>query len=272
MTKKRNNLPTPKIVTLTTDFGLNDPYVAEMKGVILGICLDVVIVDVTHNVEKFNIKQGALMLATAAPYFPENTIHVAVVDPGVGTQRRPIIVQTKRNVFVGPDNGVLMLAAESQGIEHTYKIEEDKFVSAQVSNTFHGRDVFAPVAAHIANGDVELEEFGPEINDAVKPEFSKIRRTKRGLVGEALHVDSFGNIITNINTKDFEQLKPVRLEVELPNLKLQLKFAKTYAEVKPGEPLALIGSHGYFEIAVNQGNAAAKFQVQVGDKIVVSPV
>lgn len=261
----------PKIVTLTTDFGLNDPYVAEMKGVILGICLNSVIVDVTHNVEKFNIRQGALMLASAAPYFPEGTIHVAVVDPGVGTQRRPIIIQTERNVFVGPDNGVLMLAAEAQGIKHIYKIENERFFAVQVSNTFHGRDVFAPVAAHIATGNVNLEEFGPEISDAVKPEFSKIRRTKGGLVGEVLHVDSFGNIITNVNTKDFERLKTSRIKVDLPNLKLQLNFTKTYAEVKPGEPATLIGSHNYLEIAVNQGNAAAKFQVQVGDKIVVSP-
>ncbi|MCX8149936.1 MAG: S-adenosyl-l-methionine hydroxide adenosyltransferase family protein [Candidatus Bathyarchaeota archaeon] len=261
----------PKIVTLTTDFGLHDPYVAEMKGVILGICLNAVIVDITHNVEKFNIRQGAFMLASAAPYFPPRTIHIAVVDPGVGTQRRPIIVQTEHNVFVGPDNGVLMLAAEAEGIKHVYKIEEQRFLPNNVSNTFHGRDVFAPVVAHIANGDARLEEFGPEINDAIKPQFSKARQTEGGLVGEVLHVDSFGNIITNIHTKDFEHLKPVSLSISLSNLKMKVIFAKTYAEAKPHEPLALIGSHNYLEIALNQGNAAAKFRVKVGDRIILSP-
>ncbi len=258
------------IITLTTDFGLHDTYVAEMKGVILGIYPNAVIVDITHKVEKFNIRKGAFMLATAAPYFPAGTIHVAVVDPAVGTKRRPIIVQTEHNVFVGPDNGVLMLAAEAHGIKRVFKIENQKFLSLPISNTFHGRDVFAPVAAHIAKGTAALEEFGRPITDVIKPKFSKVKRTTCGLVGEVLHVDSFGNIITNIHRKDIEPTKPVKLQVNLRNLKLNLNFVKAYAEAKPYEPLALIGSHNYFEIALNQGNAAAKFQVQVGDKMVVS--
>ncbi len=257
-------------MTLTTDFGLTDPYVAEMKGTILGICPNAQIVDVTHNVEKFSIRMGAYMLASAAPYFPQGTVHVAVVDPSVGTQRRPIIVQTERSVFVGPDNGVLLLAAEAQGIKRMYKIESRKFMLPHVSSTFHGRDVFAPVAAHIANG-VALEEFGPEVTDVIEPSFAKVTRNKDDLVGEVLHVDGFGNIITNIRTKDLEHIKERTMQAELPNAKLHLKLAKTYAEAKPKEPLALIGSHNYLEIALNQGSAAATFQTKVGDKISISP-
>lgn len=260
-----------KIVTLTTDFGLNDPYVAEMKGTILGICPTAVIVDVTHNVEKFSIRAGAYMLASASPYFPVGTIHVAVVDPGVGTQRRPIIVQTERGIFVGPDNGLLMLAAEAQGIKCVRKIESRRFMLSHVSSTFHGRDLFAPAAAHITNG-VALEEFGPEISDAIKPVFAKVTQNKDTLVGEVLHVDGFGNIITNIHTKDIEHIKHNILHVEMPNANLHLKFAKTYAEAKPQEPVALIGSHNYLEIALNQGSAATKLQAKAGDRISLSTV
>lgn len=259
-----------KIVTLTTDFGLADPYVAEMKGIVLGICPNATIVDVTHSVEKFNINMGAFMLASAAPYFPAGTIHVAVVDPGVGTQRQPIIVQTEKCVFVGPDNGLLMLAAEGQGIKHRYKIENQKFMLPHVSSTFHGRDIFTPVAAYVAKG-VALEEFGPEISAVIQPTFTKATQNKGAFIGEVLHVDGFGNIITNIHAKDIESIKKENLQVELPNAKLQLKFVKAYGETKPHQPVALIGSHSYLEVALNQGSAAAKFQAKAGDKIVIAP-
>lgn len=259
-----------KTVTLTTDFGLNDPYVAEIKGTILGICPTAVIVDVTHNVENFNIRMGAYMLASASPYFSVGTIHVAVVDPGVGTQRRPLIVQTERSIFVGPDNGLLILAAEAQGVTCIRKIESQRFMLPHVSSTFHGRDIFAPAAAHIANG-VPLEEFGPEISDVIKPSFAKVTRNKDTYVGEVLHVDGFGNIITNIHAKDIDHIKEGALQAELPNVKLHLKLAKTYAEAKPQEPVALIGSNNYLEVALNQGSAAAKFHANAGDKISLSP-
>ncbi len=257
-------------MTLTTDFGLADPYVAEMKGTILSICPNAVIVDVTHNVEKFSIRMGAYMLASAAPYFPAGTVHVAVVDPGVGTQRRPIIMQTEHSVFVGPDNGLLILAAEAQGIKHMYKIDNPRFMLPHVSSTFHGRDIFAPAAAHIANG-VSMDEFGPEISDLTQATFTKVKRNKETIVGEVLHVDGFGNIITNIRPKDIKHIQEGNLQAELPNAKLHLKLAKTYAEAKPEEPVALIGSHNYLELALNQGSAAAKFQTKTGDKISLSP-
>jgi S-adenosylmethionine hydrolase len=259
-----------KIITLTTDFGLKDPYAAEMKATILGICPNAAIVDITHEIEKFSIRMGAYVLASAVPYFPKGTIHVAVVDPGVGTRRRPILIQTQQGFFIGPDNGLLILAAEHQGITGTRKITNPRLMLPRVSSTFHGRDVFAPAAAHLANG-VHPTEFGSEIRDAVEPEFTKVTRRKDVLVGEVLHVDNFGNIITNISEKEIAQLRTKDVvSVKLPNQKLKLKLRKAYGEVKPQEPLALIGSHNYLEIAINQGNAAAEFETKPGNKIKLS--
>ena len=261
---------TAKIVTLTTDFGLRDPYVAEMKAAILGISSNTVIVDVTHEVEKFNIRMGAYLLASVVPYFPRGAIHVAVVDPGVGTQRRPLLIQTGQGFFVGPDNGVLVLAAERQGIKSIHEITNQRLMLSHVSSTFHGRDVFAPAAAHLAKG-LPPAEFGPEIREVVRPEFAKVKCVKGALMGEVLHVDHFGNIITNVNEEQLVNLHAKSsLNVCLPNCKVTLNLGKTYAEAKPEEALALIGSHGYVEIAVNQGSAAEKFQARPGDKIKLS--
>ncbi len=227
-------------------------------------------VDVAHDIDQFNIRMGAYTLASAVPYFPAGTVHVAVVDPGVGTPRRPIIVQTKHSFLVGPDNGLLTLAAEQQGIECIREIANTRLMLQHVSSTFHGRDVFAPAAAHLANG-VAPAEFGPEIRDAVKPAFAKVTLRGGVLVGEILHVDSFGNVITNISSKDVARISAVGVvNVELAHQKVKLKFCSAYGIVKPKAALALIGSHGYFEVAVNQGNAAEHFKVQPGDRIKVS--
>ncbi len=259
------------IVTLTTDFGLKDPYAAVMKAAILGISPEVAIVDITHDVEKFNVRAGAFALGSAAPYFPAGTVHVAVVDPGVGTQRRPIAIETKRGFFVGPDNGLLILPAEAQSIKHVYELASRRFMLSHVSSTFHGRDIFAPAAAYLAKG-IAIEEFGPQITNIVRPEFSKVSRSKNLLIGEVLHVDDFGNIITNISAKDITEFEEGMLLVELPNQKVQVKVSRAYADSKPQEPLAIIGSHNYLEIALNQGNAAAKFGSKAGDKITLSNV
>ena len=262
-----------RIITLTSDFGLKDSYAAEMKAAILGIRPDAAIVDVTHLVDKFNVSSGAFVLASAAPHFPDGSVHVAVVDPTVGTQRRPIAIETKRGFFVGPDNGLLVLAAEAQGIMRIHEIASRRFMLVHVSSTFHGRDIFAPAAAHLANG-VALDEFGPQITDYVKPEFTVVKRSKDALVGEVLHVDDFGNIITNIHAKDViaRARREGLVQAELPNTTVQMRLSRTYADAKPQEPLALIGSHNYLEVALNQGNAAAKFSVKVGDKITISRI
>jgi S-adenosyl-L-methionine hydrolase (adenosine-forming) len=265
------NWVTAKIVTLTTDFGLRDHYVAEMKGAILSICSDAVIVDVSHGIEKFDIRMGAHVLASAAPYFPKGTVHVAVVDPVVGTQRRSLLIETKQGFFVGPDNGVLLLAAERQGITSINEITNTKLMLPHVSNTFHGRDVFGPAAAHLAKG-VPPAEFGPEVREVVKPEFAEVKRVKDALLGEVLHVDGFGNIITNVSEEELASLPSKgSLDIGLPKWKGTLELGKTYAEAKPEEAIALIGSHGYVEIAVNQGNAAERFGAKHGDRIRLSP-
>jgi S-adenosylmethionine hydrolase len=242
-----------------------------MKAVILGICPNAVIIDITHEIAKFNIRMGAYMLASAVPYFPEGSIHVAVVDPSVGTCRRPIVIQTKQSFFVGPDNGLLVLAAEKQGIIRIHELTNPRFMLPKVSHTFHGRDIFAPAAAHLMKG-VKPEEFGPEIRKAVQPEFAKVTLRNGVLVGEVLQVDGFGNIITNINEKEVTQSHVKgKLNVELAGCKLKLKFCEAYGETKPHEPLVLIGSHGFLEISINQGNAAKRFETKAGDRVAVSP-
>jgi S-adenosylmethionine hydrolase len=256
------------MITLTSDFGLKDPYVAEMKGVILTINPKATLIDITHDIEKFNIRMAAFMLASVAPYFPEGTVHLAVVDPGVGTQRRAILIQTEKGFFVGPDNGILILAAQSQGIEHVYQLANPKFMLPKIFSTFHGRDIFAPAAAHLEKG-VQPIEFGPEINDPIKPEFARVKRGNDSLIGEVMHIDGFGNIITNINEKIVQNYAK-KVNVELPSISLKLTFGKAYAQAKPKEPIVLIGSHGFMEIALNQGSAAEKFHAKAGDKIAVT--
>jgi len=263
----------PPIITLLSDFGLKDPYVAEMKAVILSICHDAHIIGISHNIEKFNIRAGAFVLASAIPYFPDGTIHVAVVDPGVGTKRRPIIVQAKRSFCVGPDNGLLMLAAQKEGIRHVYHISNQRYMLPKVSGTFHGRDVFAPAAAHLARG-TPSSDFGPEIHDYAIPEFAKPRTTKGELCGEVLHVDDFGNIITNISKGDLDKtgiIEGFRLSIKLRGKATRMKFCSAYGETPSKTPLALIGSHDFLEIAVNQGNASKTFKTKVGDTVIISP-
>ena len=256
------------MITLMSDFGLKDPYVAEMKGVILNINPKATLIDITHDVEKFNLRMAALTLASAAPYFPNGTVHLAVVDPGVGNQRRAILIQTKKSFFVGPDNGILILAAQKQGIKHTYQLINPKLMLPKISFTFHGRDIFAPAAAYLAKG-LQPGEFGPEIEDPVEPEFAKVKQKNGSLIAEVMHIDGFGNIITNINEKDIGNHQTKIVNVELPNISLKLAFAKTYAQAKLQEAIVLIGSHSFLEIALNQGNAAEKLHAKAGDKIVV---
>jgi S-adenosylmethionine hydrolase len=177
------------IISLTTDFGLGDPYVAEMKAVILRISAEARIVDLSHGIKKYDVGMGAFALACAAPYFPEGTFHVAVVDPHVGTERQPIIIQTRKGYYVGPDNGVLALAARNDGgPESIHKIANPRLILPQVSSTFHGRDIFAPAAAHLANGTPPAE-FGPKISKINNYAFTQVAKEREVLVGEVIHTD-----------------------------------------------------------------------------------
>lgn len=264
------NMPNP-VITLTADFGLRDPYVAEMKAVILGISPNATIVDITHDIEKFNIRMGAFILASASSYFPKGTIHMVVVDPSVGTHRRSLLIQTKQSFYVGPDNGVLTLAARSEDIQRIYEITNRKLMLPKISSTFHGRDVFAPAAAYLANKS-PLAEFGPEINKIVTPSFAKITKRKEVLTGEVLYIDSFGNIITNFRKKELKLVKVKDIvNIKLKKTRLELKFCKAYADAKRQKPLALVGSHNFLEISINQGNAAEVFKTKSGDEATLFP-
>ena len=263
---------TVSIITLLSDFGLKDPYVAEMKAVILSIHPQARIVDITHEVEKFNIRMGAFVLASATQYFPPSTIHVAVVDPGVGTKRRPIIVETKRSYYVGPDNGLLMLAAQKEGVGHVYHVNNPQYMLPRVSRTFHGRDIFAPVAAHLARGR-SPSEFGPEIQDYALPEFAKPHVGEGELLGEVLHIDGFDNIVSNISAEDLEKMgicEGCSLRVKLDGKTLTLKLCSAYGEVPAKTPLAIIGSSDFLEVSVNQGSASRTFKAKIGDPLRVS--
>jgi hypothetical protein len=257
------------VITLLTDFGTKDPYAAEMKAVIISICPEAQIIDISHDIEKFNMRTGAFTLASAASYFPERTIHVAVVDPGVGTKRRSIIVEAQRYFYVGPDNGVLMLSAQKEGIRRVCQISNPVLMLSKVSKTFHGRDVFAPAAAYLAKGKT-LSEFGPEILDYVVPKFAEPEMRGNELLGEVMHVDDFGNVISNISVEDLRKIGAKEgcfLTVKFGGKVLRVRFCSTYGDVSVGQPLALLGSHDFLEFSVNQENAAKKFRVKIGDSV-----
>ncbi len=260
------------IITLLTDFGLKDPYVAEMKGVILSICPEARIVDITHEVRKFDVREGAFILAQAAKYFPDGTVHVAVVDPGVGTERRSIIIDAARSSYVGPDNGLLIMAARMEGIKAVYEIKNPKYMRKEVSKTFHGRDIFSCAAAYLARG-VAPCMFGPSIDDPITPSFASPRIVGDRIHGEVIYIDGFGNVITNISSSDLERVgvKPgIEVMVDLKGRRVKLLVKETYGEAALGEPLTLIGSSGFLEVAVNQGDASKAFNLRIGDPVALS--
>ncbi len=251
------------IVTLLTDFGLEDAYVGIVKGVILGINHRAGIVDITHGVVLGDIIHAAIILQHSYRYFPEGTIHLAVVDPGVGTRRRPIIVKTGGHFFVGPDNGIF--GKVISGSSRVVHITNRRYFLSEPGSTFHGRDIFAPVAAHLSNG-VSYEKMGHFIDDSVPINIPVPRREDGKLVGQILYVDHFGNMITNIRRNDIESLgSESRKRIRIMDVIIE-GIADTYANKGKGEPVALFGSTGYMEIAVNMGNACRMFGVEHGEE------
>ncbi|MFQ5975896.1 MAG: S-adenosyl-l-methionine hydroxide adenosyltransferase family protein [Candidatus Hydrothermarchaeales archaeon] len=250
------------MITLTTDFG-DSEYVGALKGIIYSICPDARVVDLTHSIRKFDIRHAAYVLHTVCRYFPKGTVHVVVVDPGVGTKRRGVIVKTEDFVFVGADNGVFSLI---YGIEEIFKITVES-----KSKTFHGRDVFAPIAAKIECGSTP-EEFGTLITGIKKIDFGKVKINEDDIEGEVFCIDYFGNVITNIKSEDFSKIgiesrKGVSLEIK--NKKYELRFLESYGFAKKGELCCLFGSGGYLEMAVNQGDASKSLDVKGGEKVVI---
>ncbi len=257
------------IITLTTDFGLKDSHIAAMKGVIWSIAPNVQIVDVTHLISPQNIMEAAQILRRAAPYYPNGTIHIAVVDPGVGTERRPIAGRLGSHFVVGPDNGIftgLLEDNERQGnrIEMVH-LTRRQYWLPQVSFVFHGRDIFAPVAAHLANG-VPLLELGEPILDAIRLTFAKPTPISNGLRGEVTHIDHFGNIYTNILRSDVADRRVS--EVWIGETRVS-DFVNTFGERPAGTLVSLFGSSDHLLICEVNGNAAQRLGSKVGDTVIV---
>jgi S-adenosyl-L-methionine hydrolase (adenosine-forming) len=255
--------PPRPLITLLTDFGTRDAYVAGLKGVILSLNPEANLVDLSHEVPPQDVRAGALILAAAAPYFPPGAIHLAVVDPGVGSPRRAVAARCREQFWVGPDNGVFhLIFSRAPGLT-LVSLENPAYFRPRVSATFHGRDIFAPVAAHLSLG-VDLDHFGPRITDPVSLNFPEPGFGPEAVRGEIIWVDRFGNLVSNIPAADLTAwLGQARLHLSLGSLRLQ-GLARTYMETAPGEFLALEGSHGFLEIACTMDNAARRLQAGVG--------
>ncbi len=259
-----------RIVTFTTDFGLTDHYVGTMKGVILNVNPAVQLVDITNAVQAYDVLDGAIAISQAYQYFPSGTIHLVIVDPGVGTARRPLLVRTDKHFFIAPDNGVLSFVFEQEKERlQVRQITAEHYFLQPVSNTFHGRDIFAAIAGWLSKG-VDSSAFGEEITDYVRFAAPKPKlaapNTMKGIV---LKVDKFGNLITNIRPDDLPQL----FQAEPPPFKIAIgkaeitKFKSAYALGAPGEVFAILGSMGFLEIAANRGSAAALVGANKGSEV-----
>jgi len=258
----------PPLISLLTDFGLTDGYVGAMKGVILGITPHARIVDLSHEVPPQDVAAGAFILGRAYPYFSAATIHVAVVDPGVGSNRRPILLRCARGTFIGPDNGIFEAVLATEPDVEAYELNAPAYWLPQISTTFHGRDVFAPSAAHLAGG-VPPTRLGRRVplDTLVRLPHPEPRRGAEAVYGQIIYVDHFGNAVSNIPAAWVDALGPrAGLEVVLGPLRLRGVHA-TYADVLPGEPLALVASAGLLEVAIRDGNAARGLGVRDGDRL-----
>ena len=257
----------PPTVVFMTDFGIVDDSVALCKGVMYGIAPNLRIVDLTHQVTAFSIADGARFLFGAAPYFPSGTVFVGVVDPTVGSTRKAIVVKTKRGqFFVVPDNGLITMVAERDGVEGIREIANlDWMIGAKISSTFHGRDIFSPVGAHLARGD-DWTQVGPELKDYVGLDLHAAKLDDRGLTGEVIALDGpFGNIVTNISADEFMKLGYQRgdsLKVTIAGREIEMPFVKTFSDVPLKKPLLFIDSRGRASFALNQSSFAAAYNVQ----------
>lgn len=258
----------PSIITLTTDFGHDSPYVAAMKGVILAINPSAVLVDISHGISPQNIAEGAFVLGETTRWFPVNSIHVAVVDPGVGTERRIVYARVAGQQYVCPDNGLLSCVCRDQAPEQAVEVTDRSLFLAEVSNTFHGRDIMAPVVAHLSQG-FPPHELGPPVADLNLFEWPRPERRDNAVVGRIAFADSFGNLITNLRHEDLPpDVNAKSLVVESCEHQFE-GIVRTYLEARAGTPVALFGSSGLLELAVVQDNAARRLQIRVGDPVEV---
>jgi S-adenosyl-L-methionine hydrolase (adenosine-forming) len=254
------------LITLTTDFGLADPWVAIMKGVIATRAPGVPVVDVSHGIPPQDVLAGALVLRHAAPWFPPGTVHVAVVDPGVGSERRALCIETATALLVGPDNGLLSLAAPPAAVRRTVELREERHLASPRSATFHGRDVFAPVAAALATG-VDVDALGPRIDDPVRLSLPDPLREGRQLRGQVIYVDHFGNLVTNLPGDAFPHAD---VSISIGDARIR-GVAVSYAAAARGSLVAVVNSWNLIEIAVRDGSARERLGAVVGAAVSVSP-
>ena len=258
-----------RVVTFTTDFGLSDPFVGIMHGVVLNIRPDTPIVDICHSVASYDVFDGAWTICQAYRFFPPRTVHVVVVDPGVGSERRPIVVETENHIFVAPDNGVLSLVEARESKFVVRHVIAERYFLQPVSLTFHGRDIFAPVAGWLSKG-VAPSEFGPEISDYVRVPVPRVERIgKDSLRGVVIKVDKFGNLITNIAGEDVPELfaGPATAFNILIGGQTITHLCRSYAEGIGDEVFGIVGSSGYLEIAAKQASAAEKLAAGAGSPV-----
>jgi len=254
------------IITLTTDFGTKDGYVGAVKGVIKRINLQAEVMDITHQLESFDVLAAAFSLRSSSAYFPQGTVHLAVVDPGVGSERQPLLVRTESFVFVGPDNGIFSFVYDSQKITDIIHLSNREYFLADVSSTFHARDIFAPVAAYVTLG-VDINEFGTPATECLRLLIPEPKVTGNTLTGEVIHIDGFGNLITNIGA-DLLHGKSVA-SVTIGRKRIG-RISRSYFDISTGQAGALIDSSGFLEIAMNQGNAQRDLGAKIGTGVKVS--
>jgi S-adenosylmethionine hydrolase len=256
-----------KLITLITDFGHKDPYVGIMKGVIFGINPFARIIDLTHGIPPQDLMAGALALRYSTPFFPQGTIHVAIVDPGVGTKRRPLLIESEGCFYVGPDNGVLSLALEEKGVTQIIDLSNEIYHLKPTSSTFHGRDIFAPVAAYLSLG-ISPQDFGTQVEDFSRLPWPPVTKTDRTVQGEVIYIDAFGNLVTNIYERDLTGLQADNLTVFVGDLSFR-GLARNYASGNKRGFAALIDSWGLLEISAFKGTAQESSGAKIGDKIII---
>jgi S-adenosylmethionine hydrolase len=263
--EREDTMPKPRIITLLTDFGLQDHFVAAMKGAMLEINPDLIFIDITHLVPAHDIVSGAFTLGQAYHYFPAGSIHVAVVDPGVGTSRRCLVATAGGRFFVAPDNGLLSNVYNNEEVVLTHEITSDHYMRKPVSPTFHGRDVFAPVAAWLSR-DITLPQFGPVAHNPVRLKFPELTRVRDALIqATILYVDRFGNLITNLKPDDIPPYSGAGKKCKvLAGQREITSFRRTFGEGLAGEVFMVPGSTGHLEIVLRNGSAAAELNLKVG--------
>jgi len=252
-----------RIITLTTDFGTKDGYVGTVKGAIFSLNPRAEIVDISHEIPPQNIVAGAFCLFNSCSFFPKGTIHLAVVDPGVGSRRKALLVQTQKYFFVGPDNGIFSLALRREKLQKIIHLINSKYFLYQISPTFHGRDIFAPVAAYLSLG-IDPDEFGPQIKEIQNLPLPAVKKTKTNIAGQIIHIDNFGNLVSNVTAEGFAEYKNMKVRIKKSVIP---RLSRTFAEVRKGDLVAYMGSSNFLEIGIREGNAHLGLKAKLGDRL-----